>query len=246
MLAQVRHLGVRPDWLAQVTEEALEPALPIIDPHHHLWERPGAVYHRRGPAGGYQQRPRHPRDRLRAVQRDVPRRRPGTLPLPRRDRLRERRRGPMRQRHPRARSAPARPSWARRSSRWATMSRPCWRRSCDRQLPLPRHPQQHGLASRSGRADQPDQAAAARAAGREVPRGRGAAAGIRADAGSLGLSHAARRGARPREGPPGQRLHPRPCRRPHRHGPLRRASATKSSPSGARASGSLRSSPTST
>ena len=24
-------------WLAQVKEETLEPALPIIDPHHHLW-----------------------------------------------------------------------------------------------------------------------------------------------------------------------------------------------------------------
>ncbi|HEY4252400.1 MAG TPA: amidohydrolase family protein, partial [Roseomonas sp.] len=41
----VRHLAVRPEWLAQVEEEALEPALPIIDPHHHLWERPGNVYH---------------------------------------------------------------------------------------------------------------------------------------------------------------------------------------------------------
>lgn len=26
-------------WLAQHTEEALEPLLPIIDPHHHLWDR---------------------------------------------------------------------------------------------------------------------------------------------------------------------------------------------------------------
>ena len=25
------------DWLAQVHEEALEPDLPICDPHHHLW-----------------------------------------------------------------------------------------------------------------------------------------------------------------------------------------------------------------
>ena len=24
-------------WLAQVQEETLEPDLPIIDPHHHLW-----------------------------------------------------------------------------------------------------------------------------------------------------------------------------------------------------------------
>jgi L-fuconolactonase len=28
-------------WLAQVREEIVDPALPIIDPHHHLWEREG-------------------------------------------------------------------------------------------------------------------------------------------------------------------------------------------------------------
>ena len=26
-------------WLAQVAEPALEPELPICDPHHHLWDR---------------------------------------------------------------------------------------------------------------------------------------------------------------------------------------------------------------
>ena len=31
------HPPVRPDWLALVTEEIIEPDLPIIDPHHHLW-----------------------------------------------------------------------------------------------------------------------------------------------------------------------------------------------------------------
>ena len=31
-------------WLAQVVEEALEPDLPIVDPHHHLWVRSGAAY----------------------------------------------------------------------------------------------------------------------------------------------------------------------------------------------------------
>lgn len=31
-------------WLAQVTETPLEPALPIIDPHHHLWDHPGNRY----------------------------------------------------------------------------------------------------------------------------------------------------------------------------------------------------------
>ena len=30
------------EWLAQLTEDALEPSLPIIDCHHHLWDTPGA------------------------------------------------------------------------------------------------------------------------------------------------------------------------------------------------------------
>jgi predicted TIM-barrel fold metal-dependent hydrolase len=38
------HLPVREDWLAKRLEPALDPDLPIIDPHHHLWERPGARY----------------------------------------------------------------------------------------------------------------------------------------------------------------------------------------------------------
>ena len=33
------------DWLArQATEEILEPLLPIVDPHHHLWDRAGHRY----------------------------------------------------------------------------------------------------------------------------------------------------------------------------------------------------------
>ena len=38
------YLPVRPDWLARVQEPILEPALPIIDAHHHLWDRPGFRY----------------------------------------------------------------------------------------------------------------------------------------------------------------------------------------------------------
>ena len=33
-----------PDWLSLTDEPALEPELPIIDPHHHLWDRPGNRY----------------------------------------------------------------------------------------------------------------------------------------------------------------------------------------------------------
>jgi len=39
------HLAVRPDWLALRREEAIEPDLPIVDPHHHFYDRPGVRYH---------------------------------------------------------------------------------------------------------------------------------------------------------------------------------------------------------
>ncbi len=32
------------DWLAKHSEEIIEPELPIIDPHHHLWVREGNTY----------------------------------------------------------------------------------------------------------------------------------------------------------------------------------------------------------
>jgi predicted TIM-barrel fold metal-dependent hydrolase len=32
----------RPEWLAKLTEDILEPELPIVDPHHHLWDHPGS------------------------------------------------------------------------------------------------------------------------------------------------------------------------------------------------------------
>src|SRR5258708_2515454 len=34
----------REDWLAQLTEEIIEPQRPIVDPHHHLWDRGGLRY----------------------------------------------------------------------------------------------------------------------------------------------------------------------------------------------------------
>src|SRR5437762_11948657 len=34
------HLAVRPEWLDKRREAALEPDLPIVDPHHHLIARP--------------------------------------------------------------------------------------------------------------------------------------------------------------------------------------------------------------
>ncbi len=39
------HPHVRTDWLDEVREDIIEPGLPIIDPHHHLWhDRPSGRY----------------------------------------------------------------------------------------------------------------------------------------------------------------------------------------------------------
>ncbi len=37
-------IALKPDWLALHREEPLEPGLPIIDPHHHLWDHAGNPY----------------------------------------------------------------------------------------------------------------------------------------------------------------------------------------------------------
>ncbi|HVC50587.1 MAG TPA: amidohydrolase family protein [Stellaceae bacterium] len=39
-LAPTAHLAIRHDWLASRSEPIIEPDLPIVDPHHHLVERP--------------------------------------------------------------------------------------------------------------------------------------------------------------------------------------------------------------
>lgn len=38
------HIAVRPEWLARQREAPLEPGLPIIDAHHHLWQFPEKTY----------------------------------------------------------------------------------------------------------------------------------------------------------------------------------------------------------
>lgn len=43
--AQTPQVGAKPaNWLTLTEEAVLEPTLPIIDPHHHLWDRPGDRY----------------------------------------------------------------------------------------------------------------------------------------------------------------------------------------------------------
>ena len=37
-------IAPKPDWLALHREEPLEPRLPIVDPHHHLWDHAGNPY----------------------------------------------------------------------------------------------------------------------------------------------------------------------------------------------------------
>jgi predicted TIM-barrel fold metal-dependent hydrolase len=41
---KVTDYPIRPDWLALVEEEILDPARPIVDAHHHLWNRPTIRY----------------------------------------------------------------------------------------------------------------------------------------------------------------------------------------------------------
>ncbi|MFD2577637.1 hypothetical protein ACFSTD_01295 [Novosphingobium colocasiae] len=38
------YILVRPEWLARHSEKAIEPDLPIVDAHHHLWDIAGWEY----------------------------------------------------------------------------------------------------------------------------------------------------------------------------------------------------------
>jgi hypothetical protein len=42
--SRVDHPSGNPDRLTERVEDALDPALPIVDPHHHLSERPSNRY----------------------------------------------------------------------------------------------------------------------------------------------------------------------------------------------------------
>ncbi len=42
--AATTQLKINPEWLSLKVEEIVEPDLPIIDAHHHLWDPPGARY----------------------------------------------------------------------------------------------------------------------------------------------------------------------------------------------------------
>ncbi len=43
-LPVLQHPAPNAEWLSKRTEEIIEPGLPIIDPHHHLWDRNGGYF----------------------------------------------------------------------------------------------------------------------------------------------------------------------------------------------------------
>ena len=43
-LPKITHAELNPAWLSRHREEILEPALPIVDAHHHLWDRGGGYF----------------------------------------------------------------------------------------------------------------------------------------------------------------------------------------------------------
>jgi L-fuconolactonase len=43
-LPKITHAELDPAWLSQYREETLEPGLPIVDAHHHLWDRGGGYF----------------------------------------------------------------------------------------------------------------------------------------------------------------------------------------------------------
>jgi hypothetical protein len=44
MAANTGHSAPDNSWIESLNEEVLEPELPIVDPHHHLWVRNGYTY----------------------------------------------------------------------------------------------------------------------------------------------------------------------------------------------------------
>ena len=88
---------VRQDWLDRHTETILEPELPIVNPHHHLWVRPGWRYLADDLLADTEQRTQHHCDGLCAGPFDVSAHRPGRNAPHRRDRVRQRCCGHVRQ-----------------------------------------------------------------------------------------------------------------------------------------------------
>ena len=97
-----------PEWLGKLTEEILEPDLPIVDPHHHLWDHPGSRYLLDELLADVNSGPQHRRDRVHPVRLGLSHQRSRGDAADRRKRVRPRdRRGERPARRARPRSAPA-------------------------------------------------------------------------------------------------------------------------------------------
>ena len=117
-----------PAWWAQRKEEILEPALEIVDPHHHLWDRKRAPLPARPVARRHRQRSQHHAKRLCRMRLDVPCRWAGGDEAGRRNRIRERHGGDERERTISARAGCAPVLSGTPTCASATAWRACWRR----------------------------------------------------------------------------------------------------------------------
>jgi hypothetical protein len=72
----------REDWLALRKEEIIDPQRPIVDPHHHLWDRGGQRYLIEEMAKRHRIRPQRHCDRLCRLPLDVSRSRTGGVAGP--------------------------------------------------------------------------------------------------------------------------------------------------------------------
>ena len=140
---------VRPDWLAQHHEAALEPGLPIVDPHHHLWDRARQQLPAARPDRRHRQRPQHRGHGVRRMPGDVSRRRRRDAALAGRDRVRERHRRHECER--RLRRDAGLPRHRRQRRPALRRSRQGGARGARRRRgrPLQGHPQRGALASRA-------------------------------------------------------------------------------------------------
>jgi len=77
----------REDWLAQRKEEVLDSGRPIVDPHHHLWDRGGQRYMIDEMAADIASGHNIVANRLCRLPLDVSRPRPGSVPPRRRGRI---------------------------------------------------------------------------------------------------------------------------------------------------------------
>ena len=209
-------------WLAKhAAEDILDPQLPIVDPHHHLWDRARPPLPARRAAGRYRQRP----------PRAWPRCSSTAWPSTAHD-------GPAEMR-PIGETEFANGVAAMAASGAYGPTRACAAivghadllrgaaarevlrgASAGRQRALPRHSPCRRLGRQPADPQQPHQPAAGPVRPAGVPRGLRAAGAARPVVRGLAVPPAAADGDRPGARLPGHLDHPQPCRRPAGHRPL--------------------------